>query len=816
MGGDALAPALEGLSDDEVRLRRERGQVNTAPDDSGRSFLRILQVNVFTLFNAIASSGFLLMLILGRWQDAVFGVFLIANVLIGVVQEFRAKITLSRLSLLHTKGARVVRGGAAQEVSITEVVLDDVLVLSAGDQVVADAVVLAADRLALDESLLTGEEDAVDAPVGREVLSGSSVVAGTGMARVVRVGADSYSNRITAEAKRFSLVNSELRTSLDRVIRWISWALLPIGAIVVNGQMQAVGGWEVALESGRWHEAAVASVAALIGMVPQGLVFMTSLALALGAVKLGRHGVLVQELAAVEGLARVDTLCLDKTGTLTEGGIEFDGVESLAEPAGWRSALGWFGADVNANATARALADAFPDAGLAPHSTVEFSSARKWSAVSFVDERAKGTWLLGGSDILLPAGHPALARAAELTGRGARTLLLAHHSQPMSAADADTERLPAAVVPVGFLILRERLRPDAGRILEYFREEGVDLRIISGDDPHTVAAVARSAGLDFDGDGFDARDLPTDAAQLDAVMATERVFGRVTPDQKKEMVLALQRVGRIVAMTGDGVNDAPALKHADLGIAMGSGSAATRAVARIVLLDGQFSHLPRVVAEGRQVIANVERLARLFLTKTVWAIALGLFFGALLMPYPFLPRQLSVVDGLTIGLPALLIAVLPNSPRYVRGFLGRALRFCVPSGIITATSMIVLVLWARLDGRFDTPEVQGAALIALTLLGLWTLLIQSRPITVWKGVLIAVLAVALPVLFLLPFVLEFLQVAQPPVELLALALGVSLVGSVALEVAHRVRRGANANVSDARLLNQPRATPLTRSARGGG
>lgn len=792
MGGDAPA-TRRGLSDAEVRERRARGQVNTLPDDSGRSFLRILQVNLFTLFNAIAASGFLLMLILGRWQDAVFGVFLIANVLIGVVQEFRAKITLSRLSVLHAKAARVLRDGEVHEVEIAQIVLDDVLVLSSGDQVVADAVVLEAEHLALDESMLTGESDPVDAAVGGEVLSGSSVVAGNGTARVVRVGADSYSSRVTAEAKRFSLVNSELRTSLDRVIRWISWVLLPVGAIVVNGQMQAVGGWEVAIESGRWRDAAVASVAALISMVPQGLVFMTSLALALGAVKLGRHGVLVQELAAVEGLARVDTLCLDKTGTLTEGGSELDGFESIAEPTGWRSALGWFGADLHGNATARALAQLFEDHGLTPHSTVEFSSARKWSAVSFDDERAPGAWLLGGPDILLPSGHPALARADELALRGVRTLLLAHSRQPMSPTEADAAQVPGDLVPVAFLLLRERLRPDARRILEYFREQEVEVRIISGDDARTVAAVARAAGLEFDGDGFDARQLPTDAAQLDAIMATERVFGRVTPDQKKDMVLALQRVGRTVAMTGDGINDALALKHADLGIAMGSGAAATRAVARIVLLDGQFSHLPRVVAEGRQVIANVERLARLFLTKTVWAIALGLFFGALLLPYPFLPRQLSIVDGLTIGLPALVIAVLPNTPRYSRGFLGRALRFCVPSGLIIAAAMIALVLWARFDGRFDTPQVQGAAVIALTLLGLWALVIQARPFTRWKAVLITALAASLVVVFLVPLALDFLQVTPPPIELLAIALGVSLVGAVALEVAHRVRRPGGAD-----------------------
>jgi cation-transporting ATPase E len=552
--------------------------------------------------------------------------------------------------------------------------------------------------------------------------------------------------------------------------------------------MQAVGGWAFALESGRWREAAVATVAALVGMVPQGLVFMTSVALTVGAVRLGRRGVLVQELAAVEGLARVDTLCLDKTGTLTEGGVEFDAVEQLSRPAGWEAALGWVGSDVNANATARALAGEFPDAGLTAVATVAFSSARKWSAVSFSDEAAPGAWVLGGTDILFPEGHPVLERAAELTRGGARTLMLAHAAEPMSEADASDERLPHALDPVAFLTFRERLRPDAERILEYFRQEGVELCVISGDDPRTVAAVARAAGMIFDGDGYDARTLPLDEPGLEAVMARERVFGRVTPAQKKDMVLALQRAGRTVAMTGDGVNDALALKHADLGIAMGSGAAATRAVARIILLDGQFSHLPRVVAEGRKVIANVERLARLFLTKTIYALLLALTFGALLLPYPFLPRQLSIVDGLTIGLPALVLAVLPNHPRYVPGFLGRALRFCVPSGIAIAAVVIAVVGWATASGRFETPQVQGAALIALTLTGLWVLVIQSRPFTWWKLVLVAAMVAGLVLVLTVPFALEFLQVQLPPADLLAVAVGAAALGAVVIEVAHRVRR----------------------------
>jgi cation-transporting ATPase E len=801
---DLGAPAGSGLSAAEVRERGERGEVNTLPNDTGRSFLRILQANVFTLFNAIAGSGFLLMLVLGYWQDALFGAFLVANVFIGVAQEFRAKITLSRLSVLHAQKARVLRDGTVQEIAIADVVIDDVILLSTGDQVVADAVVLEDGRLELDESLLTGEADPVAGTVGREVLSGSSVVGGNGVGRVVRVGADSYANRVTAEAKQFSLVNSELRGSIARIIRWISWILLPLGAIVVNGQMQARGGWQIAIESGLWREAAVASVASLIGMVPQGLVFMTSVALALGAVRLGRRGVLVQELAAVEGLARVDILCLDKTGTLTEGGVEFEAVEPVTEPTGWRRALGWFGADVHANATARALAAEFTDAAPEAVSSVEFSSARKWSAVSFADGLAPGAWLLGGPDILFTDGDPVLARARELTSAGARTLMLAHAPGPMSPAQADAEALPSTLTPVAYLTFRERLRPDARRILEYFEAEGVELCVISGDDPRTVASVARAAGMHVTGDGFDARDLPEDEERLIEVMSRERVFGRVTPAQKKDMVIALQAAGHTVAMTGDGVNDALALKHADLGIAMGSGAPATRAVARIVLLDGQFSHLPRVVAEGRKVIANVERLAKLFLSKTVYAIAIAAFFGALLWPYPFLPRQLSIVDGLTIGLPALVLAVLPNHPRYLPGFLRRAAQFCVPAGLTIAGVLIPVVAYGYLSGRFEVPVLQATAVITLTLTGLWVLVILSRPFTWWKAVLVAAMYVGLVVVLATPIARDFLQLEVPPLELIGIAVGAAAVGCVVLEILYRV--------SAARGDQMP-ASKSTRSAR---
>lgn len=782
-----------GLTTAEVLDRRTRGLVNAMPAGTGRSFGRILRDNLFTLFNAVVGGSFLLLLLLGAWRDALFGFFVVANTLIGVVQEFRAKRTLSRLAVLNAPRARVRRNGVDEDCEVTDVVLDDLLVLRPGDQVTADAEVVDGRELEVDESLLTGEAEPVTVTVGRELLSGSTIVAGTGLARVVRVGADSYAARITAEARQFSLVNSELRASIGRVIRWISIGLLPIGALVVNGQMQAAGGWDVALSSDAWQEALIAAVASLIAMVPQGLVFMTSVALAVAAVKLAGRRVLVHELAAVEGLARVDMLCVDKTGTLTEGTLALDRVEPFGDPAkGWQDALAWFAADPAANATARSIGGMFaghprPDA--VPAATVEFSSHHKWSAAEFTDAAMKGSWVLGAPDIVLSASDPssatALADATALASAGRRTLVLAHSSQTIPPTGShETPRLPESLKPAALITFRERVRGDAAETLTYFAEQGVEVCVISGDDPRTVAAVAREAGLAGDSSGVDARNLPAEPDALAEVVRTQRVFGRVTPEQKKALVIALKSLGHTVAMTGDGVNDTLALKHADLGIAMGSGSAAARAVAHIVLLDGAFARLPGILAEGRQVIANVERLAKLFLSKTVYAIVLGVLFAALLWPFPFLPRQLSIVDGLTIGLPALALTLLPNARIYRPGFLRRAARFCVPSGLVVAAAVTVVVTYAHATAT-PTAEVQTAAVLTLTLSALWVLVVLLRPFTVVTAAILAGSCIGLVVVLAAPVSVAFLGLAMPTVDLLVAGLGASLVASVLLEVVHR-------------------------------
>ncbi|MCT9870831.1 HAD-IC family P-type ATPase [Paenarthrobacter aurescens] len=775
--------SVQGLSAADVAERVAAGQSNAFVQDTSRSVWSIVRANVLTLFNGIILACFIVLFAIGRWQDALFGFSAIANAVIGSVQEYRAKRALDRLALLNAPHARVMRDGSEAEIDLDDVVLDDTLVLRAGDQVPADALVAASRGLQVDESMLTGESDAVEKADGDRVLSGSVVVAGEGTAIVDRVGADSFANSLAAEAKRFSLVASELRSSIDRVLKWVTWFVGPVALLVLNAQMIAQGGWAEASASGAWRDAATATIASVVAMVPLGLVLMTSITFAVGAVKLARQQVLVQELPAVEGLARVDIICLDKTGTLTQGDIVFDAAHPLTTRPGWESVLSWYGVQKDANATARSLAGHFTEPSGAPLDRVPFSSARKWSAVVFDD----GMWILGGPEMVFPARNSAdpvlqqlSTQAAELATTGRRTLVLAH------GTPTEDETVPSDAVPVVLLTFKENIRPDAAETLTYFAAQDVDVRIISGDNPQTVAAIAREVGLDAP-HGFDARELPDDDQEFLEVINNNVVFGRVTPDQKKRIVVALKAAGHTVAMTGDGVNDALAIKEADIGVAMNSGAAATKAVARLVLLDGKFSHLPSVVAEGRQVIANIERVSMLFLTKTAYATFLAISFGILLLPFPFLPRQLSVTDGLTIGIPAFFLALLPNAQRYIPGFLRRSLTFAVPAGVSVTLG---LASYARLAANLQIPEAEirtGSTLI-LAIIGIWILVVLSRPVTRFKGLVIGAMMIGLILVYSVPFARDFLQFTDPTLPTALLVLGTSVACIALIEIVRFVHR----------------------------
>ncbi|GAA3458128.1 HAD-IC family P-type ATPase [Saccharothrix longispora] len=751
-----------GLTSAEVAERVAAGRVNAVASRTSRSTAQIVRANVVTPFNGLLAALFAAVLTTGRWQNGLFGLVIVVNAGIGVVQEVRAKRTLDRLAVLTAPRARVVRDGAVAEVDVGAVVADDLLELRAGDQVVADGAVVASDGLEVDESLLTGESDPVHKAAGDDVRSGSVVVAGTGRARATGVGDQAYAARLTAEARRFSAVRSELVTGTNRLLRWIALVMVVVGPLLLWSQFRSP-------DTGSWQEAVTGAVAALVGMVPEGLVLLTSLAFMLAAVSLARAQTLVQELPAVEVLARVDVVCLDKTGTLTHGDIVFDRVVTDS-PDEVDEALALCASAPDANATAHALAGSFPGGTWRRTGGVPFSSARKWSSV---DTDGHGTWVLGAPEVVFPdGGGPLLDQAADIASGGRRVLVLAHAPSP-----ARDGVLPAGATARALVVLAERVRDDAAGTLRYFAEQGVRLRVISGDAPRTVGAVAVAVGLPGITDpaqAVDARTLPEDPDALADVLEGSVVFGRVTPQQKRAVVAALQRRGHVVAMTGDGVNDAMALKDADIGVAMGNGAAATRAVAQLVLLDSRFAHLPDVVAEGRRVIANIERAAVLFLVKNVYSLVLALVVLATSLAYPLAPIQLTLISAATIGVPGFVLALGPNTRRYVPGFLGRVLRLAVPAGVVVGLGAFAGDLLIRsLDPGGGWVAGQTVATVVVLVASLWVLSVLARPLNGWKLALLGALVGIVAVVLLVPALASgvFLLDVTPQRLLVGVAVG---------------------------------------------
>ncbi|WP_419850809.1 HAD-IC family P-type ATPase [Candidatus Poriferisocius sp.] len=748
-----------GLTAEQVAERVAAGRTNQVPDAPVRTLSQILRANVFSPVNGIMLALFAAILVAGFPRDGLFVGVVVSNAVIGVAQEIRAKRELDKLAVLSAPKARVVRDGEVAEVGVSEVVADEVLELAPGDQVVVDGEVLTSSGLEADESLLTGEADPIEKEPGDELLSGSFVAAGSGRYQATRIGAKSYASSLSEEAKRFTLVNSELRRGIDTVLRWLIIIIPPASALLILVLLDTEDRWQNALQG---------TVAAAVAMVPDGLVLLTSLSFVAGVVALARRRALAKELATVELLARTDVLCLDKTGTITTGHISFGDVESLpgVDPSLVATALGAMAhADEAPNATMLAVRDAYPapddsDAGgWSPVGTIPFSSARKWSAMEF---RSHGAFYFGAPDVIagdLPAVMDQVAVHAEA---GRRTLLLARSPEPLA-----DETLPESRTPLALILLEDTIRPDAPEILAFFREQGVNLKVISGDHTATVAAVAKRAGIPNAQNHIDARELPEDTDEMAAALADNAVFGRVTPQQKQAMVGALQSRGHTVAMTGDGVNDVLALKNADMGIAMGSGSASTRAVAQLVLLDNSFATLPEVLAQGRKVINNVERVANLFVTKAAYAVLLTALVGIFTVEYPFLPRHLTLVGTFSIGVPGLFLALAPSTELIRPGFLARVLRFSIPAGVLAAVASFFVYEIARRHGEGDyvdkvLPEARTVATFTLLGVGLVILVVISRPLRPWKIGLAAAMGGSYLIVMVWPWARNFFELDVPP------------------------------------------------------
>ncbi len=779
MDAGAAVDRATGLTSAEVAERVARGEVNDVPVRSSRSTADIVRANVLTRFNAIIGVLFLIILVVGPIQDGLFGFVIVANTAIGIVQELRAKRTLDSLAVIGEARPTVRRDGVSAEIPTSAIVLGDLVELGPGDKVVVDGTTAEADGLEVDESLLTGEADPVHKRPGDPVMSGSFVVAGGGAFTATRVGREAYAAQLAEEASRFTLVDSELRGGISRILKYVTWMMVPTAVGLVVSQFT--------VESNDGREAVRRTVGGITPMVPEGLVLLTSVAFAIGVVRLGRRQCLVQELPAIEGLARVDVVCLDKTGTLTEGGMDVAEVRPLdgAPPERVARVLAALGAsEPRPNASLRAIVEAYPPQGADgwhATGTLPFSSARKYSGAALTEpDGAASAWLLGAPDVLLPEGHAALAEVDRLNGQGLRVLLLAGTDRP-----PDDPRAAQAVVPYALVVLEQRLRPDASDTLRYFAEQDVRAKVISGDNAVSVGAVAAKLALPGAEQPVDARRLPAEQDAMAAALEDGTVFGRVTPRQKRDMVGALQSRGHNVAMTGDGVNDVLALKDADIGVAMGSGSEATRAVAQIVLLDDSFATLPSVVAEGRRVIGNITRVATLFLTKTVYSVLLALLVVFWQIPYPFLPRHLTLLSTLTIGVPAFFLALAPNKERARPHFVRRVMRYATPAGIVCGTAAFVAYLVARhhYTGAGALDAETSAATLTLFLMEVWVLAIVARPYTWWRVGLVFAMVAGFLIVLVTPWLQRFFALRLVGEQVPWTAVGIAAAGGVVLELA---------------------------------
>ncbi|WP_405797878.1 cation-translocating P-type ATPase [Streptomyces sp. NBC_01506] len=777
----ASAGVATGLTAAEVAERVARGEVNDVPVRSSRSTVEIVRANVFTRFNALIGVLWAIVLFVAPIQDSLFGFVIIANTGIGIIQELRAKKTLDGLAVIGEAKPVVRRDGVTAGISTSEIVLGDVIELGPGDKVVVDGDIVEADNLEVDESLLTGEADPVLKRPGDTVMSGSFIVAGGGAFRATKVGREAYAAQLAEEASRFTLVQSELRTGISTILKYVTWMMVPTAVGLIISQLF--------VKQNAFNDSVARTIGGIVPMIPEGLVLLTSVAFAIGVIRLGRKQCLVQELPAIEGLARVDVVCLDKTGTLTEGGMDVTELRPLggADEAYVRRVLGALGAsDPRPNASLQAIIDAYPDeSGWRATAALPFSSARKYSGATFDGESGPTSWLLGAPDVLLPAGDPTLDGIDTLNQQGLRVLLL---TRVDGAVALDAPDVANGAVPTALVVLEQRLRPDAAETLTYFADQDVAAKVISGDNAVSVGAVAAKLGLPGAERTVDARQLPGDREEMAQALDSASVFGRVSPQQKREMVGALQSHGHTVAMTGDGVNDVLALKDADIGVAMGSGSEATRAVAQIVLLNNSFATLPSVVAEGRRVIGNITRVATLFLTKTVYSVLLAILVVCTQVEYPFLPRHLTLISTLTIGVPAFFLALAPNKERAKPNFVRRVMRYSIPSGIIAAATTFATYMLARshYSGPGSLSAETSAATLTLFLVSMWVLAIIARPYTWWRVGLVVAMGFCFLLVLAVPALQHFFALKLVGTTMPWTAVAIAAVGGVLLEVAWRL------------------------------
>lgn len=738
---------IKGLTSEEVRAAQAAGKVNADATVKTRSYGSIFRSNICTLFNLINVILAVFVFLTGSYKNMLFMLVIVINTIIGIVQEIRSKITTDRLSIVVAANVEVMRDGKIQKIPIDELVLGDVMRLGRGNQIPTDSVVLKGE-CKTDESLLTGESRLIPKHAGDQLYSGSFINAGTVWARVEKVGADNYAAQITNEAKQKKAINSEIMTSLNKIIKYVSIFMFPVGLLLFAN--------EYLLHHVELDPAILSTVSAMVGMIPEGLILLASTVMAVAVVRLARHQVLVQQLYCIETLARVDVLCLDKTGTITTGGMEVSGLVPLDVPDSEpkeqelsKIVASLVASDGDPNDTARAIQEYFglakegkqkveqaipPTDLLKPTRVIPFSSDTKWSGAAFANGEA---YVMGAAQFVLEKNANALAQikdALDTYTADARVLLVAR------VEGFDTNgAIEGEVTPLGFVCLRDQIRSTAAQTIAYFKEQGVKLKVISGDDPHTVSGIAQKVGIEGADRFVDATTLKTDQ-DIASAIKNYNVFGRVRPEQKKAFVLALQAEGHTVAMTGDGVNDVLALKASDCSVAMASGSDAARNVAQLVLVDNDFASMPAVVAEGRRSINNLQRSASLFLVKTLLSITAAFLFIFLPWQYPFVPIQLTLISAFTIGLPSFVLALEPNKD-LVRGhFLPNAVVHSIPGAVCAVVSIVVLTIVGNEAIGLDYRQVSTLCVMVVALLGIMLVIKLSIPFTPLRwGLLVVVI-----------------------------------------------------------------------------
>lgn len=734
MNKDSNSINITGLTDEEVRQRVEEGFTNRTDISTDKTTKEIVISNVFTYFNLIFLVITILLIMVGSFRNLTFLPIIIGNTVIGIVQEIRAKKTLEKMSLLNAPHADVIRNGSVKQISTDELVKDDVILLTAGKQICADAVVISGN-IQVNESLLTGEADEVEKTEGSTLMSGSFVVSGECYARLEKVGNESYISRLSLEAKSMGgKEQSEMIRSINLIVKWVGIVIIPIG-LILFWQSHFVNGESIT-------KSVTSTVAAIIGMIPEGLYLLTTVALALSTMKLARKKVLLHDMKSIETLARVDVLCVDKTGTITEPDMKLkeiflcknsgaDGTQTALTLDELKSLiLDYANASVDNNATMLALkayvAEALTNNTSALHRTAvsqqAFSSSLKYGSVTFSD----GTYLLGAPEFIM---HEDFARIEEeiipYADKGDRVLLFARYN-----GENVENGINGSVTPLGFVALANPIRANAVKTFEYFKSQGVAIKVISGDNPRTVSRIAIQAGIESAESFVDAATLDTEDKIADAVNKYT-VFGRVTPKQKKQLVKALQAKGHTVAMTGDGVNDILAMKDADCSVAMASGSEATAQAAQVVLLDSDFAHMPDVVYEGRRVVNNIQRSASLFLVKNIFSLLLSLFSVILMVTYPLEPAQVSLISMFTIGVPGFLLALEQNKDRIKGHFITNVMLKALPGGLTDVIAVGALVVCGEVFCISDA-SIGTIATLVLSVVGFMILFKISEPLNGMK------------------------------------------------------------------------------------